>query len=440
MSTEELKAYYIGRSKKPDLFKYDDDGNLVQLNKDGSVVKTIPLPNYRYPTLEEFDKMEAERMEAIAGAQKVFDDTRKQLRQLLEKDDAPKSEVLRLNRAVKEADIKLLAARFPLIRTSPILDTTINLFDFSKPNETRKYPYFMYKLDEMPFTLQEQYVRIGKEAEKPAISVAEAKAAEDAKITVVLFAEPETNDYGFLSLKWTVELEFNGTMYNSAQQALAAEIAKSFNDQEGLQRIMTAESPDAINYQLADVPGEPDANEAKWNDLTKRLLYDINIVKFNQYPELAGRLLETKNAMIGAYIPDDNLLGIGISLDNIQSKNPVHWTGQNLLGKALMDIRGKIREQREVAALAAQPAPEVKPLRKKPSVATAPQATAPQATAPQTIVTAPVVAPLPVPTGPEVQIAPPPVGPRPIRRRPVVAPPEAIAQSTATTVLPQPMQ
>jgi len=53
--------------------------------------------------------------------------------------------------------------------------------------------------------------------------------------------------------------------------------------------------------------------------------------------------LETKTAVLGAYIPNDNLIGIGLSLDNIQSKNPINWTGQNLLGKALMDIREKFR-------------------------------------------------------------------------------------------------
>jgi hypothetical protein len=36
-------------------------------------------------------------------------------------------------------------------------------------------------------------------------------------------------------------------------------------------------------------------------------------------------------------------------LDNVQSKNPINWTGQNLLGKALMDIREQIREERNIA-------------------------------------------------------------------------------------------
>jgi ribA/ribD-fused uncharacterized protein len=424
MSAEELKTFYIGRARKPDLFTYDEEGNLVERNREGNIIKTLALPDYRVPTYEEFDIMEKDRIEAIAAAQKVYDDTRRELRQRLQQEDISKSEVLRLNRAAREADIKLLAARFPLLNVLETEGKRIDKIDFEKSFEKRKYPYAFYFLEERPFTLQQQYVRIGKEAIKPTISVAEAKAAKDSALQVVLFAEPETNDHGFLSLKWAVELEFNGTMYNSALQAVLAEIAKSFNDQEGLQKIMLADSPDGINYQLSDVPGEPDANEARWNDMTKRLIYDVNMLKFNQYPELAGRLLETKSAVLGAYIPDDNLLGIGISLDNIQSNNPVNWTGQNLLGKALMEIRDKIRTERQVVAQVDVAAPPVA-RRKKPVAATQPipaAVAADDATVPSEAI-APALLQPSVELAPEVAIAPPtPAGPRPIRRRPVVAP------------------
>jgi ribA/ribD-fused uncharacterized protein len=373
MSTEELKRFYKARVKKPDLFTYDNDGNLVELSKEGSIIKTIPLPDYRPPTFEEFDEMEQKRIETIALANKEYENSLKELRNALSNPEISDSEILRINRKVKEADINLEAARFPLMHVNREDGISINQIDFDKLYEKRKYPYSFYFLEERPYSLQEQYVRIGKIAQKPMISVAEIKAARDSANTsiVILFADPDTNDYGFLSLKWVVEIEFNNTMYNSAHQAIAAEIAKSFNDQENLQKIMTAETPDEINYKLEDVPGDADTNEVKWNDLTKQLINDINLHKFEQYPELAGRLLETKNATLGAYLPDDNLIGIGLSLDNIQSKNPINWTGQNLLGKALMNIRDKIRLDREIksteqqAIINSQPIPR----RKKPSVA-----------------------------------------------------------------------
>jgi ribA/ribD-fused uncharacterized protein len=357
MSAEELKRFYKARVKKPELYTYDEDGNLVELNKEGSVIKTIPLPDYRPPSFEEFDKMEQSRLEAITIANKEFEDSRRELRTALSNPETTDSEVLRINRKVKEADIKLENVRFPLTQVSKEDGISINQVDFEKTYEKRKYPYNFFFLEERPYTLQDQYVRIGKIAPKPLKSVAELKTMADIAPVVILFQDPETNDYGFLSLKWTVEIEFNGTMYNSAHQVISAELAKAFNDQEGLRRIMMADTPNEVIYRLDNVPGDAEANETKWNDITKQLIYDINIAKFNQYPELASRLLETKNAMLGAYVPDDNLIGIGISLDNVQSKNPINWTGQNILGKALMDIRQNLRDTRELAVNQATIAP-----------------------------------------------------------------------------------
>jgi len=425
MSAEELKRFYKAKAKKPDLYGYDDSGNLIELNKEGTVIKTIPLPNYRRPTDEEYDEMGKKRMAAIEVANKEYEDARRELRELSANPESIDSDILRVNRKVIEADVKLQAIRFPLKFVDTEDGIPINKIDFDQPNEKRKFPYPFFFLEERPFTLQEQYVRVGKAPEKPLISVAEARAAEANANAVILFAEPDTNDYGFLSLKWTVEIEFNGTMYNSAYQAIAAEIAKSFNDKDNLQKIMIAESPDDINYKLENVSGDAEINETKWNDLTKQLLYDVNIAKYNQYPELAARLLETKNATLGAYIPDDNLIGIGLSIDNIQAKNPVNWTGQNLLGKALMDIRQKIRSDQEAATMvvaesvaAAQPVPR----RKKQS------ATVAAATIPLESVTG---------TEASSEDATMPSGPvaRPPRRRPKPAPATTnpVAPASATT-------
>lgn len=422
MSAEELKRFYKARAKKPNLYDYDDDGNLVELNKDGSIVKTIPLPDYRPPSYEEFDEMEQKRNEAIAIANKEFEDARRALRSAISDPETPDSEIIRLNRTVKEADIKLEKVRFPLTYVSVEDGILISQIDFEKTYEKRKYAYNFMFLNERPYTLQEQYVRIGKVAQKPLMSVAEIKAAAEAANAqvVILFSEPETNDYGFLSLKWVVQIEFNGTMYNSAHQAIAAEIAKAFNDQDNLQKIMIAETPDEVTYDLDDVPGDSEANEAKWNDLTKQLINDVNLRKFDQYPELSARLLETKNATLGAYLPDDNLIGIGLSLDNIQAQNPINWTGQNLLGKALMNIREKIKSDRALAqAEQAAMAPQPVPRRKKPSVAVPSIAVAqPPATLEQPVEvsnsgTLPIAAPLPG--------ALPGAVPRPVRRRPQVA-------------------
>jgi hypothetical protein len=87
---------------------------LIELNKDGGIIKTISLPIYRHPTYEEFDEMEKKREEAIAIANKEFEDAKKELRNY-SNPEMVESEVLRMNRKVTEADIKLQSIRFPFI-------------------------------------------------------------------------------------------------------------------------------------------------------------------------------------------------------------------------------------------------------------------------------------------------------------------------------------
>ena len=410
---EELKTYYKRKANRPNLFSYDDDGNLIELNKEGATIKTIPLPTYRKPTYEEIDISEKKRLENIAVANREFEDARKELRS----GNLTDSEIVRLNRKVTELDIKLQSIRFPIKEIYTDSGFRIRDIDFNQMGEQRKFPYSFYFLHEQPFTLQEQYVRVGELPKTPLKTLAEIKANQD----VILFSQ--TNEYGYLSLQWAVELEFNGTMYNSVQQALYGEIAKVFDDKNNLEKIMLAE-PDAISYSINDLPEEKD--DGKWNDNVRRLLYDINIIKFKQYPELAGRLLETKTAILGTYIPNDNLIGIGISIDNIQSKNPLNWTGQNILGKALMDIRDKMRSELSVR--------RKRPVFKKPNVPVeqvvpvvplqvVPLPVVPVEPLPVEPVPLPVVPVEPVPVEP-LPVEPVPVigQPRPIRRRPKVAP------------------
>ena len=56
-------------------------------------------------------------------------------------------------------------------------------------------------------------------------------------------------------------------------------------------------------------------------------------------------LRKTGTAVLGAYFPNDVLLGIGLSMDREESKQMHHWTGENLLGKALMEVRRVLLEQ-----------------------------------------------------------------------------------------------
>jgi len=428
----DLKKFYTAKAKakngKGVSYGYDVDGNLVVREKE-TVIKTIALPTYRRPTAEEIDMMEKQHHEAIALANRAVDDARTALYAMSQNPERDDPTMVRLNRAVLEADSKLCMARFPLFHIEREEGIKIKQLDFTQPNETRVLPYPVAFIETRPFSLQEQYVRIGEPAAAPLVSVAEAKSMiKAAGVPIILFEGADSNEYGYLSMEWAVVLEYHSTTYHSVYQAVYSELAKFFDDQEHLPQLLAAKTADEIVYSVEDVPGDVEQNREKWNEQLRKLIDEINLVKFRRYPELAAKLLETKNAMIGAYEPGDQLIGIGISLDTVESKDPSKW-GDNILGKTLMNIRDILRAEQptvpvkkgkpavatSVVTSAATSAVPISAVKKRPSVAKS--------------VTQAAQAPIaPVITIPSMAIATPS---KPSVAKPSVAKPSAVKPSVA---------
>jgi ribA/ribD-fused uncharacterized protein len=361
MSEQELARFYQLKSKEEshdtktkrvDHYGYDADGNLIEQDSKGALVKTIPLPIYRSVTLEELDIMSQQRNAAIANANQAFDHARIELYEAIhEQGINDPTEILKLNRKVAEADSRLQQVRFPLRNTKKLNPVSIRELDFNQPNEIRKYPYHLMTLETSPFLLQDQYVRIGVAAPKPMVSISEAKEAEQRLETIALFSDPSTVPYGELSLSWPIHFIFNTHSYQSAKQAIAGELALHFKDETHFHEIQDAEDADAVTYSVDDLPGGREVNEAEWNKKLEELLYAVNQAKFLQSPDLSRSLLESKNAILGAYEPNDTFIGIGISIHDPQAKNRRSWTGQNKLGQALMRIREELRASQPKASV-----------------------------------------------------------------------------------------
>jgi len=410
MSLDEKRSFYESRKKEILSSKdkistgvyhiYDDDGNLAIKNKEGGIEKIIGLSEYRAVSLEERDFMETQRKTAIGVATKVFNDAFIALHNEYQRKDRSDQRIMEYNKRVVEADHHLQFVRYPVRSIRMDKGIEIRKLDFTQPDETRKVPYRVASLQVSPFPLQEYYVREGKLAE-PMKTVSQLQQPTE---SVILFQDAETNDYGFLALDWVVQIEFEGTVYHSAKQALAAELAKAFQDDENYQKIMDAQTPVEVTYSIDDTKEDPQ----EWATTTKKLLYGILERKFRQYPALQARLLETKQSTLAAYQPRDTLLGIGISMDDIHAKNPIYWTGQNLLGTVLMDIRKKLYEESEALVSQANVPKKKSVVRKKPLPAPSVSAPAPSVSAPAPSVSAPVSAPSPSVSAPAPVSSPAP--------------------------------
>jgi hypothetical protein len=115
-----------------------------------------------------------------------------------------------------------------------------------------------------------------------------------------------------------------------------------FNDAVTAEKILAETEPIHCKILGRQIKNYDDS----WNNVRESFMFDACYNKFLQNPNLKKQLLDTQNRLLVEASPFDNIWGIGLAEDNIDAENIAKWRGRNLLGKVLMDVRGKlVKEQ-----------------------------------------------------------------------------------------------
>lgn len=89
----------------------------------------------------------------------------------------------------------------------------------------------------------------------------------------------------------------------------------------------------------------PNFDEEVWKKERSRIVVQGNYYKFTQNPDLKAQLLETGDRELVEASPLDRIWGVGFGAKNVPARR-AKW-GLNLLGKALMEVRDRIRREEE---------------------------------------------------------------------------------------------
>ena len=143
-----------------------------------------------------------------------------------------------------------------------------------------------------------------------------------------------------LSQFWPCQFKSNNIEYCCAEQFMMSEKAKLFKDEASYQLILKETSQPKIK-QLGRLI--KNFNEDEWNKNKIKIVVQGNILKFTQNEELKNFLLQTGNKILVEASPKDRIWGIGLDENDPNSKNPIKWRGQNLLGFSLMEVRDIIK-------------------------------------------------------------------------------------------------
>lgn len=138
--------------------------------------------------------------------------------------------------------------------------------------------------------------------------------------------------------------EIDGVRYATAEHFMMADKARLFRDEASLSAILEAKSPAVAKKLGRQVANFDDAQwlEARWDIVVRG-----NEAKFSQHADLRDFLLKTGDRVIVEASPYDRIWGIGMGTKDEGVENPDKWKGLNLLGFALMEVRERLRDQKE---------------------------------------------------------------------------------------------
>ena len=132
----------------------------------------------------------------------------------------------------------------------------------------------------------------------------------------------------------------DGTRYATAEHFMMAGKARLFGDDDTLQKILAAPTPDAAKRLGRRI--KP-FDEARWQQARFDIVVQGNEAKFRQHPALGAYLLDTGDRVLVEASPVDAVWGIGLAATDSKAADLAQWAGLNLLGFALMEVRSRLR-------------------------------------------------------------------------------------------------
>lgn len=131
----------------------------------------------------------------------------------------------------------------------------------------------------------------------------------------------------------------NRVQYGCAEQYMMAEKARLFGDKATLVKILAARSPRDQKRLGREVTG---FSADRWNTVAKNVVYQGNVAKYTQNPDLRELLLATVGTTLVEASPRDTIWGIGLAEDDPRAQVRSQWLGKNWLGEVLTRVRDEL--------------------------------------------------------------------------------------------------
>jgi len=133
------------------------------------------------------------------------------------------------------------------------------------------------------------------------------------------------------------KFEYKGHDFANSEQAFMWEKALFFKDHKIADQVLNTPNP-AQNKALGR--RVKNFNDYKWSLASYDIMVEVNMAKWVMMKQ---DLLDTGNKILVEASPVDPIWGVGLGPKDPKVLDEKNWKGQNLLGKALMEVRDKIK-------------------------------------------------------------------------------------------------
>lgn len=163
------------------------------------------------------------------------------------------------------------------------------------------------------------------------------------KKNVITFYDLD-GEYGCFRNAYPTEFTYAGKEYTSSEQFFDEQKSLSFGDIETANKIMKLS--DNINAIKKYGRTAKNMNDEVLEKIQEHTMLRGVRAKFQQNPDLLEILDSTGTAVIGYCTPTENseLWGIGLSEEDPHHGDVSCWTGENLMGRVLMQTRQQLRQ------------------------------------------------------------------------------------------------
>ena len=159
------------------------------------------------------------------------------------------------------------------------------------------------------------------------------------EMDAVYFHLPDEPD-GYLSNWYISPFDLDGKHFSSVEQYIMYRKCLAFGDKDSAEAVLKTDNTAQQQKIGRNASGYIDS---VWAGMRQMVAVRGLLAKFSQNDDLRQKLLATDNAVLVECAGSDKIWACGVRLNDDRRKDASNWSGQNILGFALMEVREMIR-------------------------------------------------------------------------------------------------